>query len=161
MVIVAIVVFIIFIILAHAFAPAGYRWKSETVSRLADSGHPHRWILKVGMVAYGMLLIASTSELSLLSLLVVIYGLGVIVTAIFTVEKYKSVHMFSIYVAGGALVVAMFRLSITGDIISLICLACLLIAEIIFNIKSLKKWRGLSQRTVHLFTLIWLAAYGV
>ncbi len=59
MVIIAVIVFVIFILVAHAFAPQGYCWTADTVSRLADPGHSYAWILRAGMIAYGLLLIAA------------------------------------------------------------------------------------------------------
>lgn len=161
MIIIAVIVFVIFIITAHIFAPEGYSWRADTVSRLANPGHPYSWILRLGMICYGIILIAATSEISLSSILIVVYGFGLILTGIFSVEKHERIHMISIYAAGAALIVAMFRLSINYDIISIICLVSMLTAELLFNIKPLANWRGLSQRVVHLSTLIWLASYGL
>ncbi len=160
MLIIAVIVFVIFIIIAHLFAPGNYNWKADTVSRLADPGHPHAWILRAGMIIYGIILIAAMTEISFLSVMIAVYGLGVIITGIFQVVKYRFIHMLSIYIAGAALVIAMFRLVIAGDIVSLICLVIMLSAELLFNIKALSGWRGLTQRIVHLASLIWLAAHG-
>jgi len=158
MIIIAVIVFTVFIIIAHIFAPEGYNWKAETVSRLADQGHPYAWILRTGMIAYGIILIASTTNISFTSILIAAYGLGVLTTGIFTVEKYERIHMFSIYAAGTALSVAMVRHAIAGSIVSIICLTFMIAAELVFNIKAFSRWRGVSQRAVHLSTLIWLAA---
>ncbi len=160
MVIIAITVFVLSIIIAHILAPEGYNWKTETVSRLANPGHPYAWILRAGMIAYGILLVTATSEITILSMLIAAYGSGVIITGVLTVEKNERIHMLSIYAAGAALVIAMFRLAITGSIVSIICLVSMLTAELLFNIKAFARWRGISQRIVHLSTLVWLAAYG-
>lgn len=161
MIIIAVTVFITFIIIAHIFAPQGYSWKSETVSRLADSENSRAWILRTGMISYGIILIIATLELSFPAILTSIYGLGLISTGIFTVERHKNIHMFSIYTAGAALIIAMFWLAITGDMVSMLCLASMIIAEILFNIKALVRWRGVSQRIVHLSSLIWLVTYSL
>ncbi|MBI9106398.1 MAG: DUF998 domain-containing protein [Spirochaetales bacterium] len=160
MIIIAVIVFVVFIIIAHVFAPKGYSWTADTVSRLADPVHPYAWILRIGMISYGIILIAGTRDYSLSSILIAIYGFGVITTGVFTVKKHERIHMFSIYAAGAALLAAMFRHAITGDIISILCLVSMISSELVFNIKYFARWRGLSQRIVHLSSLIWLAAHG-
>jgi|GEM_PF-4161853 len=156
---IAVAVFVSFIITAHAFAPRGYRWTSETVSRLADSRHPHAWIIRAGMIIYGVILIISTSEITIVRILIAAYGFGVVLSGIFCVEKHERIHIFSIYTAGAGLTSAMFLLALRGDIVSIICLIVLLTAELLFNIKTLSLLRGLSQRIVHLSTLIWLISF--
>ena len=55
--VIAVAVFIGIIIIAHLSANGSYSWKTNTVSELAAQGYERKWIMQIGFVLFGLILI--------------------------------------------------------------------------------------------------------
>ena len=78
------------IILAHFFAPPGYLWTQNTISELASQGHTHKWIMQVGLIGFGALVmlaagqnIFKSGKIAYALLPVALYGIAVLLSGIF------------------------------------------------------------------------------
>jgi hypothetical protein len=59
LILLAVVTFVATILLAQLVAPPDYDWTRHTVSELAAQGQEHAWVMRAGLVAYGLLLTAA------------------------------------------------------------------------------------------------------
>jgi hypothetical protein len=172
---IAVLWLVVFIVVAHLLAPAGYRWTRDTVSRLGQRGHRRFWILRTGMAGYGSLMFAATIWREAPVCLLGLYGLGVFLAGIVPVAPPDTtdenallkgrIHDVSIYAAGACLVAAIIWHLGRADqwperLHHATPLALVLIFEIGFNLPdehAVSRWRGLLQRGLHLTTLVWIA----
>lgn len=86
---IAIAYFISVIVLAHFFVPPAYDWTQNTVSDLASQGHTYKWIMQIGFIGFGLLLIwgvlfhLNKNKRAYFLLLVAVYGLSILMSGIF------------------------------------------------------------------------------
>ena len=86
----AVLYWIAVIILAHVFAPPGYLWTQNTISELASQGHTHKWIMQVGLIGFGALVMLAVGQTifkkgrGICALLpVALYGFAVLLSGIY------------------------------------------------------------------------------
>lgn len=58
----AVTYWVVVIIVAHFFAPPGYVWTQNTISELASQGHMHKWIMQVGLIGFGALVVLAVGQ---------------------------------------------------------------------------------------------------
>lgn len=98
----AVAYWLVIIIIAHFFAPPGYIWTQNTISELASQGHVHKWIMQVGLMGFGALVILAVGLASQRAgkmryhlLPVAIYGLGVFISGMFCAAPIDPTMPFS------------------------------------------------------------------
>lgn len=87
----AVIWFIAFILLSHAYAPEGYNWRTNTISDLGSQGLPRQWIMQAGFIGFGLLLTIGfgakfirAGSIGWVDVPVLLYGLCVLVTGFYS-----------------------------------------------------------------------------
>lgn len=100
---ISVMVFVGIIIVAHVFAHSGYSWRINTVSELAAQGYSKKWIMQVGFILLGLILllgIVNKIRLGTLDFMVdipiAIYGLAILVSGIFCTKPFISDIEYSV-----------------------------------------------------------------
>ncbi len=57
----AVLFFITIIIVAHLVAVDDYNWRNNAVSELASQGYTRKWIMQIGFVVFGAILILTNA----------------------------------------------------------------------------------------------------
>jgi hypothetical membrane protein len=102
---VAVVFIAVLIVVAHLVAPASYSWRDNTISQLAAQGYARAWIMRLGFVGFGILIVlgaldrARTNRRSWFhqarELALVLYGLGLLLAGSFSAEPFLPGVAFS------------------------------------------------------------------
>ena len=99
---IAVVYWLVIIIIAHFFAPPGYIWTQNTISELASQGHVHKWIMQVGLMGFGALIVWAVGLASFKAKKVIypiipvaIYGLAVFLSGIYCAAPIDPAIQFS------------------------------------------------------------------
>ena len=98
---IAIAYFISVIVLAHFCVPPAYDWTQNTVSDLASQGHTYKWIMQIGFIGFGLLLIwgvlfhLNKNKRAYFLLLVAVYGLSILMSGIFCTMPIDPSMSFS------------------------------------------------------------------
>ncbi len=173
--------FVVVIITAHFFMPPEYHWTRNTVSDLAAQGLKYQWIMQLGFIGFGLLLnigfvskFISAKKVFYPDLLIMIYGLAVLLTGIFSTEPFLEGVRFSVQeanlhstfaqVAGLFFSIAILTyLIISPDpklkLFHTIFLAFVLGISILFGMVEndiIHLGGGLIQRTLYLVSFVWL-----
>jgi len=99
---IAVVYFIAAIVIAHFFAPPHYDWTQNTISDLGSQGHVYKWIMQLGFIGFGLILIAGVihyfrqNTKRYFLLFVAIYGLSVLVTGFFCAASIDPSISYSV-----------------------------------------------------------------
>ena len=99
---IAVAYFIVIIVLAHFFAPAGYDWTQNTISELASQGHTYKWIMQAGLIGFGFILILGAiryfkrNTQSHFLFFVEVYGLSIFLSGIYCTAPIDSSIPFSV-----------------------------------------------------------------
>jgi hypothetical membrane protein len=118
------------IVVAHFLTPDSYDWTQNTISDLGAQSYDNAWIMRLGFIGFGILLNAgmvlkclAARRIRIADGLIMLYGLSVLLTGIFSVmpfvhnipysETQDMLHTVFAQVAGIA-----FSLSIVTHIIS-------------------------------------------
>ena len=95
--------FIVVIIIAHFFAPPGYRWTYHTISDLASQGHTYKWIMQAGFIGFGLLISASVGMAFIRMrkvlyplLLIAVYGISILLSGIFSAAPIDPSISYSV-----------------------------------------------------------------
>lgn len=98
---VAVAYFISVIIFAHFFVPPAYDWAQNTVSDLASQEHTYKWIMQIGFIGFGLLLIwgvifhFNKNRRAYFLLFVAVYGLSILMSGIFCTMPIDPSMSFS------------------------------------------------------------------
>ncbi len=98
----AVICFVLIILIAHFFAPAGYDWRRNTVSDLASQGHAYKWIMQAGLIGFGgMLLLGVVGYFKAkpriyFLVFVAVYGLFILLSGIFSTKPIDPSLAFSV-----------------------------------------------------------------
>jgi hypothetical membrane protein len=98
----AIFYFIAIIIVAHYFAPDIYHWTTNTISDLAAQNYNYAWIMRIGFIGFGLLLnlgillkIYKTKSVNPADVLIMIYGLAILCSGVFSTMPFDSSVIYS------------------------------------------------------------------
>jgi hypothetical membrane protein len=174
--IIPITYFVIVIIVAHYFVPRDYYWVENTISEMAAQHLPNGWIMRLGFIGFGMLLIMTLISFWIdnsitwwLLVPFIIYGVAVLLTGIWSTEykEFKAeasafaskLHSLFAALAGIALTMTIVVNMIITQVMSFkwlhlgfvvaITLISLLFAKI-------PKYQGIIQRVLYLTSFIWM-----
>lgn len=96
-------VFILIIIVAHIFVSPPYNWKNNTISELASQHYNYRWIMKIGFILFGgILIIGIIGKLIqhkgnlITEIPILIYGLAILISGIYSTKPIMEGVEFSI-----------------------------------------------------------------
>ena len=98
---IAVAYFISVIVLAHFFVPPAYDWTQNTVSDLASQEHTYKWIMQIGFIGFGLLLIwgvifhFNKNRRAYFLLFVAVYGLSILMSGIFCTMPIDPSMSFS------------------------------------------------------------------
>jgi hypothetical membrane protein len=94
--------FLIVIIVAHFFAPAGYDWSEHSISELAAQGHEHAWIMRGGFIGFGVFLPLSLIALwrhrgrpAIGDVFIIFYGLSILLSGVFSTAPIDPTIVYS------------------------------------------------------------------
>jgi hypothetical membrane protein len=179
----AVVYFAAVIVLAHFFAPPGYRWTMNTISDLGSQGHVNKWVMQAGFIGFGLLLAGGLllnfrrlGRINPPDLLLIVYGLSILVTGFFCTAPINSalpfsaseaqVHSLFAALAGFALVGGMvwyLAISPTRRVFHLIFLVLVIALSGLFGLSENGQFpieKGILQRALYLVSFIWLVFQG-
>lgn len=98
----AVVFFGIVIIVAHLFSPTNYDWQVNTISDLGSQHYEFAWIMRIGFVGFGLLLLISILPYYLVSegrnhsdILILLYGLFVSLSGIWSTASFSGSDSYS------------------------------------------------------------------
>lgn len=166
--------FIVLIVAAHIWAMDGYSAVRNTVSDLGAQGHPRRWIMHLGFLAFGVVLCAGVLAHgpSLRTLPILMYGVRVACTGIFCAAPFQGpgpvdrteayLHAVLAQCAGVAFcigIVVQLWAAHQRALVSVHAgfLAGVILCSALFGL--LPEYRGLAQRALYLVSLFWLVKY--
>ena len=103
MYIIAVVYITIVILLAHWFAPDSYIWTRNTISDLAAQGYAYAWLMRLGFIGFGGLVLFGGVWKVVRSLktawphsLVAVYGMAVMLSGIFSTMPFTPGSIYSV-----------------------------------------------------------------
>jgi hypothetical membrane protein len=175
----AVLYFVVFIVLAHFFAPPGYVWTRNTISDLGSQGHVHKWMMQAGFIGFGFLLAAGLlfkfldlGRVNYPDGLIIAYGLSVLVTGFYCAApidetlsfsaREEQIHSLFAQLAGFFLIAAILWYLFTSPSRWAFHLTFLLLIGIISALFGLSEngkiaiEKGILQRTLYLVSFIWL-----
>jgi hypothetical membrane protein len=95
-------IFIAIIVVAHYFAPDIYHWTTNTISDLAAQNYNYAWIMRIGFIGFGLLLnlgillkICKTKSVNPADVLIMIYGLAILCSGVFSTMPFDSSVVYS------------------------------------------------------------------
>lgn len=167
----------IIIIIAHLFTPATYSWKENTISELAAQKYKNRWVMQVGFIGFGILVLAGyliNFQMTILnwytSLPIMIYAASISASGIFCTKPFIEeevdfsnrqfrIHSLFAQMAGIAFTVAILIYFIISWItwvwiIHLIALVFVIGMSMSFG--NVKKGKGIVQRILWSGSFLWL-----
>jgi hypothetical membrane protein len=175
----AVAFIIVVIAVAHWLAPAAYSWRDNTISELAAQGYERAWIMRVGFMGFGALIVLGAADRarrmrgSRLHLWrevpLVVYGLGILVAGIFSTAPFlpgvaysageASVHSAVATLAGVGLSLAMLLHAATPGstrqrILHLVALVLTTAISALFGMAT--AGAGIWQRCLYLVGFAWL-----
>lgn len=178
---IAVFFFINSIIVSQLFTPESYYWIQNTVSELAAQGYDNAWIMKIGLIGYGLLLgaglilrLMSTREFIFPDLLLLIYSIGILLSGIYSTAPFEKgldflkqesyFHSFFASAAGVSISISMisyffaeenFRRKLFHFIFMLLVVGF----SALFGLAesgAIPIGKGLVQRSMYLFGLTWI-----
>ena len=108
--------FVGIIIVAHFFTTNPYDWRANTISELASQNYQYRWIMKIGFILFGGILIVGIinklingNGKLLIELPFLIYGLAILISGLYSTkpivegieysELESKIHSYSAQIA--------------------------------------------------------------
>lgn len=169
-------VFVILIVLAHFFTSSPYDWKNNTISELASQNYQYRWIMKIGFILFGgILIIGITNKLTngngklLTELPILIYGLAILISGIYSTKPFldgieyseleSKIHSYSAQIAGiafsiGLLIYGIKETNTNLKIIHFVTFTFVVGFSALFGLMNSNV--GIIQRIMYLGSFIWL-----
>ncbi len=175
----AVLYFVVFIVLAHFFAPPGYVWTKNTISDLGSQRHVNKWIMQAGFIGFGVFLVAGLlfkfrdlGRVNYPDLLIIAYGLSVLVTGFYCAApidktlpfsaREEQIHSLFAQLAGFFLISAILWYLFTSPSRWTFHLIFLLLIGMISGLFGLSEnemiaiEKGILQRTLYLVSFVWL-----
>lgn len=172
--IIATLLFVTIILIAHLFSTSNYDWTNNTISDLGAQGYDRKIIMQIGFLSFGIFLAAGiiSNGLSFPTLPILIYAICIALTGIFCtkpfldIQTYSSIHskLHSIFaqVAGvtfsmGILIHFFFTPDKNLKLIHLLFFVLIIGLSATFGL--LKSNQGIAQRVLYLTSFLWLIKY--
>ncbi|HEY0740242.1 MAG TPA: DUF998 domain-containing protein [Chryseosolibacter sp.] len=172
--VVAVSIFVFFIVLAHCLSTNGYDWMRNTISDLGAQGYGRKAIMQIGFLAFGICLTVGiiANGFSWSSTPIFIYGLCVGLTGIFCTKPFfdyrhysemqAALHAALAQIAGvaftlGIILQLWFTHSTKDKLIHIFFLAAVVILSASFGLS--KNYQGIFQRLLYLTSFIWLVRF--
>lgn len=172
-------VFILTIVIAHFFVSSPYDWKNNTISELASQNYNYRWIMKVGFILFGgILIIGILNKLFnhngqlMNEIPIFIYAFAILISGIYSTKpfiegveysEYQSqIHSYSAQIAGfsfsiGLLIFGIKENELNPKIIHFAFFSFVIICSALFGL--LETNTGIIQRIMYVGSFIWLIFY--
>ena len=177
--IIAIVFFVSMIFLAHLLAIPDYSWTSNTVSELAAQGYPLKWIMQIGFIGFGSLIVIGicsniynqNSDLWI-DIPIGIYAMAIIVSGIFCTRPFMVDEPFSpseaqIHSVGASVAGFMFSIGILVNglkakpkptkLIHFVFLVFVIGMSALFGMSS--TYQRAFQKIMYLGSFVWLGKF--
>ncbi|WP_375582771.1 DUF998 domain-containing protein [Cyclobacterium xiamenense] len=167
------------IIVAHLFTTNPYDWKTNTISELASQHYQYRWIMKIGFILFGgILLFGITNKLIngngnvLTELPVLIYGLAILISGLYSTkpivdgieyaELESKIHSYAAQIAGmtfsgGLLIYGFTETNTNLKIIHFVTFAFVVGCSALFGIMD--SHVGIIQRVMYVGSFVWLTLF--
>lgn len=169
---VASVILIAMIVLAHLVSSSQYQWTSHTISHLGAQTYERKWIMQIGFMAFGIVLAIGIllHGIEWRTVPFLIYGLCVGLSGIFCSEPFidgipydvqvANLHSWCAQVAGisfslGILLQIFFTTEVKLKWIHLVFFVMVVGISALFGL--LKSGQGIAQRLLYLVSLYWLS----
>jgi len=171
--------FVVAIIVAHFFATNPYDWRANTISELASQNYQYRWIMKIGFILFGgILVIGITNKLIngngklLTELPILIYGLAILISGLYSTkpivdgieysELESKIHSYSAQIAGmafsiGLLIYGFTETNTNLKIIHFVTFAFVVGFSTLFGIMDSNV--GIIQRVMYIGSFVWLTLF--
>ena len=180
-IIASVIYFVAVIVIAHFFAPPGYRWTRNTVSDLAAQGLKYQWIMQAGFIGFGVLLnlgfilkFIDARKVSYPDLLIMLYGLAILLSGFFSTapflegvkysEQESKLHSLFATVAGvcftlGILIRLLTAVTPGERWLHIVFLILVMGISLTFGLAengTLALGKGIIQRSLYLISFGWL-----
>lgn len=174
--VVSVILITLVILIAQFIVPELYDWKQNTISELAAQGYRDKWIMQIGFIGFGGLLVIGTMQnvrrsgkLWFREIALLIYGLAILLSGIFCTHPFiegvpyseveARLHSAFAMIAGIALSTTLLLFAITDEdtprkLIHVTVLAVIITLSIIFGIASSNV--GIVQRIMYAVGFTWL-----
>ena len=171
--------FVGIIIIAHFFTTNPYDWRANTISELASQNYQHRWIMKIGFILFGGILIVGIinklingNGKLLTELPILIYGLAILISGLYSTkpivegieysELESKIHSYSAQIAGMAFSIGLLIYGFTETnknlkIIHFSTFVFVIGFSALFGI--LDSNVGVIQRVMYLGSFVWLTLF--
>lgn len=165
--------FILVILIAHFAASNNYVWTKHTISHLGSQGYAYKWIMQIGFLGFGLLVVAGALlTLNLKTLPILFYGACIALTGVFCAEPFSSAlpfdhqqdswHSFFAQFAGISFCIAIISQLIHAPTIRLKTIHFiffLLVMGLSASFGLVKQHQGIVQRLLYAVSLLWFACY--
>lgn len=173
--------FTAFIIIAQLFTPESYSWTQNTVSELAAQGYDNARIMQIGLIGYGLLLgigivlrLAKTREFIFPDLLLMLYGMGILLSGIYATAPFdKGIHfsaketsLHSLFATAAGICISISMISyffaednIKRKLFHFVFMLLVVGLSALFGLSEngiIPLGKGIIQRTMYFFGLTWI-----
>jgi len=183
----AVIWYVAALLAAQAAAPATYSWVHHTVSELGAQGYDRAWIMRLGLVGFGLLInggllrkAAARRRLAGPDLCVMVYGAGILLSGVISTAPFVAGMPFSatqaswhsvfatsagLALSAGMLWRALIETTWAARRRHLAALVAVTLLSALFGMADsglITAGRGVIQRGLHVVGLAWLwVAYGL
>lgn len=172
--IIATILFVLIIIVAHIFAVNNYDWTKNTISDLGAQGYTRKLIMQIGFLVFGLCLSIGVclNNLAWRTIPILVYGLSVALTGVFCTKpffntisystKQSTLHSVFAQIAGITFCVGIIIqfLSTSNRNLKLVHILFLtLVIALSATFGLLKNFQGVVQRILYFISFIWLIKY--
>ena len=173
---IAVIFIFIIIIIAHLVVDAPYSWTENTISELASQAYKYAWIMRLGFIGFGSLVtIGATQRIRSKRFLwyrempLVVYGLGVLLSGIFSTHPFmpgveysepeSRLHSILATLAGVSISLGMLFYMLTEQsprrkVVHLAAFVLTITFSIFFGMST--AGAGIGQRCLYLVGFAWL-----
>ncbi len=172
----AIIYIIIILIAAHVLADDAYQWQINSISQLGAQSYDRAWIIRLGFIGFGLIIGATSVQRIrqdekhwLGDALIMVYGLAIFLSGIFSAEPFIAGAVFSVpearlhglfaTVAGFALTIAIlfFTFTDTPPQRRIGHFAALVLVTLLSGLFGLfPNFAGITQRVLWVVGFVWL-----
>lgn len=172
--IIASVLFIVIILIAHLLSTSSYYWTRHTISHLGAQHYQYKWVMQSGFLIFGVIVLFGViiNGISLHTVPILIYGVSIALTGIFCTQPFSEVSNYNIQEANLHSIFAqlagisfslgiLIQLFYTKD--SKLKTAHLVFFILVIGLSAifglLKNYQGIAQRLLYLISLYWFSIW--
>jgi hypothetical membrane protein len=170
----ATVFFVVVILLAHLLSPSSYEWSRNTISDLGAQGYSKNFVMRIGLVGFGGLLVAGVlvNGPAPRTSLILLYGAAILVTGVFCAKPFlpsaewstreHQLHSLFAQIAGVAFILAMLVSTFTSPSNGERWIHVLFVLLVSICSGLFMFWtdrQGIAQRLLYLVSFIWLTRF--